>query len=257
MEDRSTDPIEPTITRPPGLEFTVGVALFGLITMVFMVLQSVLFVQGVVAMSPELQAKGGGLSLLSDPALRARMNELLYHGDLAARQALWSGLGALVLLLVAVRGWKRGRTADFLGLQRPLTAPTLRWALIFLGLVLVVEVLSHFLDVFHAPFMDQVLATSTDRMLLLLGVGLMAPIFEEFLLRGLLLGSLRHLADEHLSVAVSAGIFAVMHMQYSPSVMLLVLAMGVVLGYTRTRTGSIWPPVVLHMINNVLSVTIN
>jgi len=36
--------------------------------------------------------------------------------------------------------------------------------------------------------------------------------------------------------------------------MLLVLPMGVVLGYSRSRSGSIWVPIMLHMLNNVVTV---
>jgi membrane protease YdiL (CAAX protease family) len=102
--------------------------------------------------------------------------------------------------------------------------------------------------------MAKVLATSTNKFLLLLGVGLMAPLFEEFLLRGLLLGSIRHMTDEHSAIALTAGVFTLMHLQYSWTVMLLILPMGIVLGYARVRSGSIWVPVVLHILNNSLSV---
>jgi membrane protease YdiL (CAAX protease family) len=82
----------------------------------------------------------------------------------------------------------------------------------------------------------------------------MAPLFEEFLLRGLLFGSIRHMVDEHGTVALTAGVFTLMHMQYDVAVMLLILPMGIVLGYARSRSGSIWVPVVIHMLNNLVSV---
>ena len=44
-----------------------------------------------------------------------------------------------------------------------------------------------------------------------------------------------------------------MHMQYDWTVMLLILPMGIVLGYARSRSGSIWVPIVLHMLNNMVS----
>ena len=57
-----------------------------------------------------------------------------------------------------------------------------------------------------------------------------------------------------LSVAITAGVFALMHMQYDPAVMLLILPMGVVLGYARARSGSIWVPILLHTLNNLVTV---
>ena len=82
----------------------------------------------------------------------------------------------------------------------------------------------------------------------------MAPLFEEFLLRGLLFGSVRHIADEHIAVAATAGVFTIMHMQYTAAIMLLILPLGVVLGYARAKSGSIWVPVALHMLNNLATV---
>ncbi|MBK7940995.1 MAG: CPBP family intramembrane metalloprotease [Flavobacteriales bacterium] len=57
-------------------------------------------------------------------------------------------------------------------------------------------------------------------------------------------------------MALSAGTFTLMHMQYPAPILLLVLMLGVVLGYARSRTGSIWVPVGLHMLNNLVSLAI-
>ena len=102
--------------------------------------------------------------------------------------------------------------------------------------------------------MTQVIGSTTNMWWLVLGVGVMAPLFEEFLLRGLLYGTLRHTVDEHAGVAVAAGVFALMRMQYDVAVMMLILPMGIVLGYARSRSGSIWVPVMLHMLNNLITV---
>jgi hypothetical protein len=57
-------------------------------------------------------------------------------------------------------------------------------------------------------------STTNDAGGSIIGVGSMAPLFEEFLLRGLLFGSIRHMVDEHGTVALTAGVFTLMHMQY-------------------------------------------
>ena len=45
-----------------------------------------------------------------------------------------------------------------------------------------------------------------------------------------------------------------MHFQYDAVIMLLILPMGILLGYARTNTGSIFVPIAMHMLNNLLSV---
>jgi membrane protease YdiL (CAAX protease family) len=64
-------------------------------------------------------------------------------------------------------------------------------------------------------------------------------------------GSLRYVMDKHVAVALTRGMFTLMHLQYEVAVMLLILPIGVVLGYARANTGSIWVPVLLHMLNNL------
>jgi uncharacterized protein len=251
-ERSSPENIQPTYVRPPGLEFAMGAALFALILMVFFLVQSAVFIQQVVERSPEFESFHMGL--LQDPAFQQRMEELIFHGDMVALEALWSGLVGLVLIIVSVRIWKRKNFSTFLGLGTAPLKQYLKWIGIFLVLGLIIEVLTRYVPGFESDFMSRILATSTNQFLLFLGVGLMAPVFEEFLLRGLLLGSLRHMADEHVAVALSAGVFTLMHMQYNTAILLLILPMGVLLGYARTRTGSIWVPVVIHVINNSISV---
>lgn len=233
----------------------MGVALFAIVFMVFFLLQSGVFVAQVIAMSPEFAGRSP-FGLLEDSDFRVRMNELLHHGDVVANQALWSGLLGSLALVGSVYLWKRRRSVDFLGLRPAPVKRYLPWLGLFVLMALVIEGLAHLSPAFDTDFMERVLGTSTKPWLLLLGVGVMAPLFEELLLRGLLLGSLRYMADEHAAVAITAGVFALMHLQYDWTVILLILPMGIILGYARTRSGSIWVPVLLHVLNNSLSVVL-
>lgn len=232
----------------------MGVALFSMVLLVFMLVQFGVMVTGVAARDPAFAEQGFSLSLLQDDSFRSAMDRFLFNGDLIAQEALWSGLVGLGLIIGAVRLWKHQSMSAFLGLDLPTGRQLLTWLGIFILLALVLEGLMRFTPQFQTDFMEKVLASSTNRLMLLLGVGLMAPLFEEFLLRGLLLGSIRHMTDEHSAVALTAGVFTLMHLQYSWAVMLLILPMGIVLGYARVRSGSIWVPVVLHVLNNSLSV---
>ena len=253
-ERPSPDDIQPTFVRPPGLEFAMGVALFAMVLMVFFLIQSGVFISGVLQHSPDLMADGFSLDLLSDPRMELRMNELVFNGDLVAQEALWSGLICTLLILVTVRLWKRQLAQAFLGTGLPNWKQMLLWLGVFFLLALAIEGLAYLSPEFRTDFMAKVIASTTNVIWLYIGVGVMAPIFEEFLLRGLLFGSIRHMVDEHATVALTAGVFTLMHMQYDPAVMLLILPMGIVLGYARSRSNSIWVPVVLHMLNNLVSV---
>ncbi len=245
---------QPTYVRPPGLEFGMGLALSVFVFVVFFLVQSYVFFAGVIERSPDLAPHGFSIALFEEPAFHDRMQELIFHGDLVAHEALWSGLIGSIIILVAVALWKRRNMRTFLGLYPPRWKAVFKWLVIFLLLGAAIEILTRYTTLFESDFMARILATSSDRFLLWLGVGLMAPLFEELLLRGLLFGSIRHLYDEHITVAVTAGVFAVMHQQYEIPILMMILAMGVVLGYARSRSGSIYVPVLLHVLNNTASV---
>lgn len=253
-EPRSDEFLNTEPGRPPALEFSMGVSLFGLSIMVFFLAQSVVFMRGLLARTPELAGTPFSLALFDDPLFQQRMKELAFNGDLVGAESAWSGgIGALFVLLTCWL-WKRRQAAPLLGLRAPRAAQLARWLAIFAGLMAGIELLANVSPVFSTDFMKQVVGSTTNRPLLFLGVGILGPLFEELLLRGLLFGAVRHIADEHVTVAVTAGVFALMHLQYSLPIMLLILPMGVALGYARSRTGSLLIPIVMHMANNSLSI---
>jgi membrane protease YdiL (CAAX protease family) len=159
----------------------------------------------------------------------------------------------LVILLTCWL-WKRSGVKVLLGLALPRFIELMKWLVLFALVVAGVEVIGQLIPSLGTDFMKDVVGSSTDLIKLALGVVVLGPLFEELLLRGLLFGTVRHIADEHVSVAVTAGVFALMHLQYSVPIMLLIIPLGVVLGYARARSGSILVPIVLHMANNSLSV---
>jgi membrane protease YdiL (CAAX protease family) len=253
-EQRSSEfmPLEPG--RPAGLEFAMGVALFTIILITFFLVQGYALIHGVLELTPELPQSVFSLSLFEDPLFQQRLNDLAYHGDLVGMESAWSaGICAALVLFLSWR-WKRDRTGTLLGLRTPKLKQMALWVGVFALVAMLIELLAANVPAFETDFMKKVVATTSNWPVLVLGVVILGPLFEELLLRGLLFGSLRHIVDEHASVAISAGVFAVMHLQYSPTIMLLILVMGVVLGYSRSRSGSIWVPVLLHMANNGLSV---
>ena len=80
-------------------------------------------------------------------------------------------------------------------------------------------------------------------------VGLLAPLAEEVVFRGAILRSLLRWTQNHwLAIAVSALIFAIVHM--NPAQMPHAFATGLLLGWMYYRTDSILPGVVYHWVNN-------
>lgn len=82
---------------------------------------------------------------------------------------------------------------------------------------------------------------------------IMPALVEEFAMRGVCLQPLRRYGDL-FAIGMSSMVFALMHgnMVQAP----FALAAGFILGFITIRTGSLWPSIFIHFINNSLSVTI-
>lgn len=84
-------------------------------------------------------------------------------------------------------------------------------------------------------------------------VAITAAIVEEIALRGYVMGTLRFYGDS-FAIAVSSAVFAAMHgnMVQAP----FALMAGFALGYFSVKTGTIWTGVIIHAINNSLSIIV-
>ena len=89
---------------------------------------------------------------------------------------------------------------------------------------------------------------------LFLGAALAPALFEEFLLRGVLLPSLRRVLSDRSALVISSSAFALMHMNIHQLPTTLVV--GVLLGFLVIRTRSIWPAVCLHALHNGLALAV-
>lgn len=243
--------------RPPALEMGNGLAIFFLVFLAFLFCQSFFLAERVLKTTPELSQRSLTSGVLDDPLFQERAQALVDDGDTVSHVSLWSGLASLLLLLTFTFWWKRGRMAGFLGLRPPEFRPLAAWTGLFILCLSLLELIAWLLPEFDNSFMERVLETAHNRPMLFLGSALMPALFEEFLLRGLLFGSLRHLLDKHVAIAIVSGLFTIVHLQYPWYLLLLfILPLGVLLGYARANTGSIWTSVLLHFLNNALSLAL-
>lgn len=75
-----------------------------------------------------------------------------------------------------------------------------------------------------------------------------APVFEELLCRGVVLGALRAKYGVVRAWLLSSLFFGVLHVQ--PLLAVNACIIGLILGFVYMATGSIWAPMLLHAVNN-------
>ncbi len=85
-------------------------------------------------------------------------------------------------------------------------------------------------------------------------VAVIPALVEEFAFRGVILGSLRKYSDA-LAVVVSAGLFALMHGNFVQIPFAFIG--GLVFGFVVVKTNSLLPSIIIHFLNNGLSVLLD
>ncbi len=110
--------------------------------------------------------------------------------------------------------------------------------------------------------LDQVVQSHSPEaiFLMMISAGIIAPVIEEVIYRGLLQSALLNLSAVHRRwsvILVAASWFTLMHYgavewQGMPSL----FVMGVILGWLYERTGSLWPSIVLHMGFNMFNMAL-
>jgi membrane protease YdiL (CAAX protease family) len=80
---------------------------------------------------------------------------------------------------------------------------------------------------------------------------------EELLFRGILLTRLEKTLSPRLALIMSSLIFTILHFTWRiPLELVFVFIVGLILGYIFQRTKSLFPPIVIHAINNIVLVAV-
>lgn len=103
---------------------------------------------------------------------------------------------------------------------------------------------------FESGIEDMTAEGPLNAIVLAISLAVIPAIVEEFCIRGVVLQPLRRYGDK-FAIVMSAAIFSILHgnMVQIP----YTLVAGIYLGYLCIATGSMWPSIVLHFINNMFS----
>lgn len=85
----------------------------------------------------------------------------------------------------------------------------------------------------------------------LLSVSIFAPLFEEWLCRGLVLRGLMNKMNPAGAICISAAFFAILHMNPWQAIPAFIL--GLLFGYVYYRTGSLKLTMLMHCVNNTMA----
>ena len=108
------------------------------------------------------------------------------------------------------------------------------------------------------PEMSEATKLAMEQMLkgpvwiVLLSVSVFAPFFEEWLCRGIILRGLLKKMKPGWAIVISALVFGLIHMNLWQAIPAFII--GTILGYVYYKTGSLKLTMLMHCVNNTLSV---
>ena len=84
-----------------------------------------------------------------------------------------------------------------------------------------------------------------------------APFSEEIFFRGFMYGGLRRRLPVWAAALIAGAIFGLLHYTGPDSIGVVpqLAALGVILAWLYEQTGSLWPPIILHVVNNSIALT--
>jgi hypothetical protein len=237
-------PVAP-IPRPPRVWKFWGTALWGLFIFAVVLVAQIGTVAWIVL------RRGGPLDL-------STAAEVVAQGPTLALSVIFGLPAVLAALWVPIR-LSRTPFADYLALRLP------SWQNLLIGIVAMLVVVFGWDSISRLTgrevtpgFMGDILKSARAGgafWLLVFAFSVAAPVWEEFFARGFLY---RGWSETFLkpvgAILLSSLVWTSLHLQYDWFFLGEVFSIGVVLGYLRYRSGSIWLTVLLHGLNNLAAV---
>lgn len=183
-------------------------------------------------------------------------------GGLLAAQALLGGAFLVVSIRIALRtgGGSLGAALHRLGLLR-FRAKDLLW--VPLALLLYYMAAGVFAQLVVEPDQEDIageLGVGDENILVAAAavalICVLAPISEELFFRGLVFAGLRNRFGPWPAALLGGLAFGAIHAPTGITTVIPLAALGVVFCWLYERTGSLWPPVIAHAINNSLALAI-
>ncbi|MBQ8502853.1 MAG: CPBP family intramembrane metalloprotease [Clostridia bacterium] len=146
-------------------------------------------------------------------------------------------------------------------LNRPISGPLTFLAVVAgLGLCMIANYITSFITIFMSLFGIELSSPELAMPTGVLGVALtvvriavVAAIVEEMSLRGFVMGNLRRYGDT-FAIIMSSFVFAFMHGNLIQAPFALIAGFG--LGYFSVKTNSLWTGILIHLFNNLISVSV-
>lgn len=159
----------------------------------------------------------------------------------------------LTMLFAKIR---KGMTIkDYLGFTNPGWAKILKWCFVVIVFAAIADSLTFFLGRPVVPeYMSRTYETAHFLPLLWLALIILGPLSEEIFFRGFLFEGIRHSkAGPAAAMLITSLLWSAMHGQYDLYGISFIFMGGLILGYARIKSNSIYPPIAMHILQNIIA----
>ncbi len=180
--------------------------------------------------------------------------EDLLDGDLLALEmTFYFALVALLFVLLFSLPFKWLLPfREYMAVRSPAFKQALLWLLITVVAVVVLDSLLYLLGADVVPEWSRNIWQSADsKAFFLFAVIFLAPLCEEAVFRGFLFKGFEHRFGVWTAILVSAALWSALHVfQYGLIHVVYIMVLGIVMGTARWKSGSIFVPLLMHVMNN-------
>ena len=245
--------IEPVVTSisPPSLfwggwaTFGFGVAIIVVSVIVQAIIAVIFFIVQLVPMS----------ETDFDVLDYSEFLESVDMGLLLSLSIIISAIVCLGLIYVFIRANRGASFYEYVGFRSISVKAVIAVVAALIGFLVLSVLVNYVLGLpAETDVMTDAYITSIWPALFWIATIIFAPLFEEVFFRGFLFEGFRYSRMGATgAVIVTSLVWAGFHMQYGLFQIASIFVLGIILGIARYRTGSIWAPLIMHVLNNFLA----
>ena len=181
------------------------------------------------------------------------LEQLIYAQSVNA--IIFSGLGALLVFLIMFSARKKGliERSRFhkITFKQAGWSAAIGFSFVFFSL-LVVQWMSIMFPVQYASFLEKMeILVDAPMITVFIAVVIVAPLFEEIMFRGIVYDALSKKMNIIISIIIAGLLFGIYHMNIFQGTYATLI--GITMGFSLVWTKSIWAPIIIHFVNNLLS----
>jgi len=185
----------------------------------------------------------------------AAVQKLFEDGDLIGIAFPVAMVIVVALIALVIKFRRKRSVVEYLALRPQPIGVLMRW----LGLAVLLLSVSYVSGVvFDRPDVPEWMVTAFTtvdyKYLFVFGLAVCGPVVEEVLYRGYILrASLESRLHPGVAIVLVSALWALTHLQYDLYDMFWIFALGILLAYSRVRTGSLYPAITIHCAWNLLA----